>query len=145
MTVSSSSAIPGGKNPSSARPSFVRRHRGKIILAGLLIIPALLLSLYTMVVLSISYSTGERAGFVQKLSKRGWICPTWEGELALVHMPGSTPELFQFSIRDDAVAQQVNQLQGKRAALSYEQKKGLPTSCFGETEYFVTAAKPIVP
>jgi len=27
---------------------------------------------------------------------------------------------------------------GKRVALHYEEKVGLPTSCFGETRYFIT-------
>ena len=74
---------------------------------------------------------------VQKLSKKGWICKTWEGELALVSLPGTTPEKFLFTIRDDAVAQQVTHVMGKRVTLHYEEKVGLPTTCFGETRHFV--------
>ena len=85
-----------------------------------------------------SYSTGERAGWVQKLSNKGWICKTWEGELALVSLPGSMPEKFAFTIWDDAVAQQVTKAMGKRVALHYEEKAGLPGSCFGETRYYIT-------
>ncbi len=51
-----------------------------------------------------SYSSGERAGYVQKLSKKGWVCKTWEGEMAIVTMPGTVSEKFLFTIRDDSVA-----------------------------------------
>ncbi len=86
-----------------------------------------------------SYSEGERAGWVQKFSRKGWICKTWEGEQALVSLPGSaTVEKFNFTIHDEATAQAINQVMGKRVNLHYEEKVGLPTSCFGETRYFVT-------
>jgi len=94
--------------------------------------------LYFVVVLKWSYSTGERAGWVQKLSNKGWLCKTWEGELALVSLPGSTPEKFVFTVREDAIAEQITKVMGKRVSLHYEQKVGLPTECFGETRYFVT-------
>ena len=97
---------------------------------------ALLAALFLWAALSWSYSTGERAGWVQKLSRKGWVCKTWEGELALVSLPGTTPEKFMFTIWDDAVAVQVTQAMGKRVALHYEEKVGLPGSCFGETRIF---------
>jgi hypothetical protein len=90
------------------------------------------------IALSWSYSSGERAGWVQKLSHKGWICKTWEGELALVSLPGSTVEKFYFTVRDDAVAQQIMKAMGRRVSMHYEEKVGLPTSCFGETRHFVT-------
>ncbi len=96
---------------------------------------------YCWIALHWSYSEGERAGFMQKLSHKGWLCKTWEGELSLVALPGAAPEKFLFTVRDEAVAQQINASVGQRVALNYEQHKGLPTSCFGETEYFVTAIK----
>lgn len=99
------------------------------------------LAAYIWVALHWSYSEGERAGFMQKLSSKGWICKTWEGELSLVALPGAAPEKFIFTVRDDAVAARINQLVGQRVALVYEQHKGLPTSCFGETEYFVNDIK----
>jgi hypothetical protein len=116
------------------------------LLLGLLV-AALLAALYFFVALSWSYSTGERAGWVQKLSKKGWICKTWEGELALVSLPGSTVEKFYFTVHDDQVAQRISRLVGKRVALHYEEKVGLPTSCFGETRYFITdvAETPDIP
>jgi hypothetical protein len=108
----------------------------RIVLA--LVAVALLIAGYFWLVLAWSYSTGERAGWIQKLSKKGWVCKTWEGELAMVSMPGTTPEKFYFTVRDDAVAQRINQVMGKRVTLHYEEKVGLPTSCFGETRHFVT-------
>lgn len=98
---------------------------------------------YTWSALHLSYSKGERSGYVQKLSKKGWVCKTWEGEMAMVSIPGTTPEIFNFSVRDDAVAAKLNQTIGKRVAISYEQHKGVPTNCFGETDYFVTDVKAV--
>ncbi|PYP73476.1 MAG: hypothetical protein DMD41_05680 [Gemmatimonadetes bacterium] len=111
------------------------------MIAGIVVAPVLLLVLYTWSSLSWSYSAGERAGYVQKFSKKGWVCKTWEGELAMVSIPGTTPEKFYFTVRDDAVAQRINQSLGKRVAISYHQHKGVPSSCFGETEYFVSDVK----
>jgi hypothetical protein len=85
-----------------------------------------------------SYSTGERAGFVQKLSRKGWVCKTWEGEMAMVTMPGTVSEKFYFTVPTDAIAAKLNASLGKRVALHYEQHKWIPSSCFGDTEYFVT-------
>jgi len=110
---------------------------------GFLVVVAVLFALYTFVALKWSYSAGERAGFMQKLSTKGFVCKTWEGELQLVALPGSTPEKFLFSVRDDAVAARINATMGKRVALTYEQHIGVPTSCFGETEYFVTDVKEV--
>jgi hypothetical protein len=105
----------------------------------------LLFALYVWLALSFDYSAGERAGFVQKFSRKGWICKTWEGELAMVNLPGAMPEIFSFSVRDDAVAARLNESLGRRVRLHYEQHKFVPTSCFGETEYFVTDVEPVGP
>ena len=112
-------------------------------LTVLLVSAIALFSLYVYMALNWSYSSGERAGFLQKVSHKGWICKTWEGELSLVAMPGSAPEKFLFTVRDEAVAQKVSDAAGKRVTLNYEQHKGLPSSCFGDTEYFVVDVKPI--
>ncbi|MCX7231150.1 MAG: hypothetical protein NTW15_19460 [Burkholderiales bacterium] len=110
---------------------------GKFMLSLLLIVLAVA-ALYFAVVLNWSYSSGERAGWVQKFSKKGWLCKTWEGEIALVSMPGAIPEKFEFTVTDEAVAEQINRVMGQRVSLHYEQKVGLPTTCFGETRYYVT-------
>jgi hypothetical protein len=96
---------------------------------------------YFAAVLNWNYSSGERAGWVQKLSKKGWLCKTWEGELSLVSMPGAAPEKFLFTVHDNAVAEQINKVMGKRVSLHYEEKVGLPTSCFGDTRAFVTGVR----
>ena len=113
-------------------------------LGVIVIVPALLFVAYVWVVLNWSFSAGERAGYVQKLSNKGWLCKTWEGEMALVSMPGTVAEKFPFTVRSDAIARQINDSIGAKVALTYEQHIGIPTSCFGETGYFVTAVK-VVP
>ena len=107
-------------------------------LVVILILGTLLFAAYVWFMLKWNYGSGERAGWVQKLSKKGWICKTWEGELTMISMPGAVPEKFPFTVRDDAVAEQINRLMGKRVAMHYEEKVGLPTSCFGDTRYYVT-------
>ena len=112
----------------------------KGILIAIVVLAALVAG-YFVLVLHWSYSTGERAGWVQKFSRKGWVCKTWEGELAMVAMPGATPEKFYFTVWDDAVAERINQAMGQRVSMHYQQKIGLPSSCFGETEYWVTDVK----
>jgi len=121
------------------------RERGAAALIAVVVVFlfAILTTVYFWAVLNWNYSTGERAGWVQKLSQKGWICKTWEGELSMVAMPGSTPEKFYFTVRDDAVAESINRLMGRRVSMHYEEKVGLPTSCFGETRYFVTKVTPV--
>jgi len=111
------------------------------VMVAIVALPVLLFAAYTWVVLHWSFSSGERAGYVQKLSKKGWICKTWEGEMALVSMPGTVAEKFPFTVPDDAVARRINESMGERVALTYEQHIGIPTTCFGETGYFVTGIK----
>ena len=107
------------------------------IFAGLIAI-VLLVAGYFLFVFNWSYSEGERAGWIQKFSSKGWLCKTWEGELAMVSMPGSMSEKFFFTVWDDATADQINKVMGKRVSLHYEEKVGIPTSCFGETRYYAT-------
>ncbi len=109
----------------------------KAVVIGVVVLVALVAG-YFAVVLNWSYSSGERAGWVQKFSHKGWVCKTWEGELALVSLPGSTAEKFFFTVREPVVADQIGRAMGKRVSLHYEEKVGLPTSCFGETRHFVT-------
>ena len=103
---------------------------------------ALFSALYVFVVMQWNYSTGERAGWVQKLSRKGWLCKTWEGEMALVSLPGASPEKFFFTVREDEVAEKINVVMGRRVSVHYVEKVGLPTSCFGETRHYVTSVRP---
>ena len=112
--------------------------------ALLLVLAIIVLSAgYLMIVLNWSYSKGERVGYVQKFSEKGWLCKTWEGELQMLPVPGAMPEKFLFSVRDKAVIGKLNLSMGKRVSVTYEQHKGIPTTCFGESEYFVVDSKPL--
>jgi hypothetical protein len=115
------------------------------LLLLVVVLPVCLFAAWVWITLHFTYSTGERAGYVQKISKKGWLCKTWEGELAMSTFPGTAPQIFTFSVRDDAVAEKIENAAGQRVALSYEQHKGVPSSCFAETEYFITAVRPIGP
>ena len=123
--------------------NFTLSRTQKLIIAGVVILPIVVFALYTWAALTWSYSKGERAGYVQKFSKKGWICKTWEGELAIVSIPGTMAEKFYFTVRNDSVARLVNQTMGKRVALVYHQHMGIPTICFGETQYFVVDVKAV--
>jgi hypothetical protein len=98
---------------------------------------AALLALYTWVALSWAYSDGERAGLLQKFSRKGWVCKTYEGELALYVVAGVQPEIWHFTVRDAALAGRLAALVGQRVQLHYTEHRGLWTECFGETGYFV--------
>src|SRR5471030_2741078 len=111
--------------------------RVTLYLVGLLVAALLIFMAYTWVMLHMSYSDGERAGYLQKFSSRGWVCKTWEGEILLTSMPGAIPEKFEFSVRDEAIAKQLTDATGKRVVLTYAQHKGVPSACFGETEYYI--------
>ncbi len=113
------------------------KKRAILVLCALPVIAILLFAAYTWLTLSWSYSQGQRAGYVQKFSTRGWFCKTWEGELLLTTLPGVVPEKFEFTVRSDAVAAQISANMGKRMVLAYDQHKGVPGSCFGDTEYFI--------
>ncbi|MCG3205356.1 MAG: hypothetical protein KCHDKBKB_02076 [Elusimicrobia bacterium] len=89
------------------------------------------------------YSTGERAGYIQKFSKRGWVFKTWEGELAMVNIPGALQEKFLFSVVDDAVAKKIQDVIGQKLVIRYEQHRYVPLPIFAETEYFVTEVLPV--
>jgi hypothetical protein len=96
---------------------------------------------WTWFSLTYDYSDGERAGYIQKLSRKGWLCKTWEGELSMINYPGAAPEIFHFSVRDDRIAKEIEAVVGKRVALRYEQHINVPSRCFGETEYFITGVR----
>ena len=125
----------------AAKKSFARRHWGKLLIAAIVAVPAIAITIWSGIALAYAYSSGERVGYIQKFSEKGWICKTYEGEIAMVNLPGQIANTFQFTVRDDSIAALINAAQGKRVAISYEQHKGVPISCFGETEYFVNGVK----
>lgn len=139
---------PESPPPSATHTAPVHpRHHRKLaaILAAVILLPIVVFSLWAWGALGYTYSRGERAGYVQKLSQKGWLCKTWEGEIAMANLPGTMPELFSFSVRSDSIAGLIEKTMGKRVSLTYEQHKGVPTSCFGETQYFITNVRPVSP
>lgn len=125
-----------------------RRHRRHLFLKiglPIILIPIAGFALWVWGTLGYTYSTGQRTGYVQKLSHKGWLCKTWEGELAMTPVPGSPPQIFDFTVRSDSLAQAIEAAAGKQVSLEYQQHKGVPTSCFGETEYFVSSFHPTGP
>ena len=122
------------------RPSRPHR-RWPWIVAAVIVLPIALIALWTVIALNYSYSSGHRAGYVQKFSRKGWICKTYEGELAMVNVPGAMQERWEFSVRDDSMAHIIATSMGQRVSLTYDQHVGVPTSCFGETQYFVTGVQ----
>ncbi len=127
-------------SPAPTAPVPVKKKHRKvlIVLLVLVLIPVVIISLWIWVALGYTYASGERAGYVQKISKKGWICKTWEGELAMANLPGTMPQIFSFTVRNDSIASVIEQNAGKQVSLTYDQHRGVPTSCFGDTEYFVT-------
>ena len=134
-------------SPPPPPPQPRKKKRGKIlaILFGVLLIPAVVVALWIWVTLGYTYARGDRAGYVQKISKKGWLCKTWEGELAMANLPGTMPQIFAFTVRSDSIAELIEQNAGKQVSLVYEQHRGVPTTCFGETEYYVTGLRRMGP
>ena len=115
--------------------------KSKVILFGLILLPFLLFALYTALVLNWSYSDGWRSGVLQKFSRKGWICKTWEGELAMTTVPGVAPTIWIFSVRDDAVTQKMSDAVAERVDLHYTEHRGIPSDCFASTNYFVDSVR----
>jgi len=114
-----------------------RRRRWKLIAFAAVLVPALLFSIYVGLTLSWSYSEGDRVGILQKFSSKGWLCKSWEGDIAMNTVPGVAPTIWHFTVRDDAVAKKVMASLGQRVGLRYEEHRGVPTTCFGDTPYYV--------
>ncbi|HZJ01620.1 MAG TPA: hypothetical protein VFD22_13235 [Gemmatimonadaceae bacterium] len=131
--------------PPPTKPSWKRRHWRKITGALIVLVPVLIFALWAGITLAYAYSKGDRAGYTQKISKRGWLCKTWEGELAQANLPGSMPQIFKFSVRNDSIARLIQESLGKRVSLTYEEHRGVPTRCFGETEYYITNIRKLEP
>ena len=118
-----------------------RRRWPLIVLGAVVVVPSLLLAAWIAIAINWHYSAGNRAGFIQKFSQKGWVCKTWEGELAMVNMPGAAQEKFPFTVRDDSIAKEITRFMGSRVSLEYQEHRGVPGTCFGETQYYVTGVK----
>jgi hypothetical protein len=140
--------VPDTTTPDTpAPPVRPKKKRNKVLIALfiLLLVPVVIIALWIWVALGYTYASGERAGYVQKISKKGWVCKTWEGELAMANLPGTMPQIFSFTVRSDSIAEVLEKNIGKQMSLTYEQHRGIPTTCFGETEYFVIRAQRVGP
>lgn len=124
-------------------PDPIRHHKLATALSVVIVVPILAVVLWTESALHYTYSSGERAGFLQKISRRGWLCKTWEGEVQLTAIPGAAPEVFAFSTRSDSIAALLNKYNGQKVVVDYQQHVGVPTSCFGDTEYYVVGVRPV--
>ncbi|MEO6446320.1 MAG: hypothetical protein ABIZ91_12695 [Gemmatimonadaceae bacterium] len=131
------------QSPPPPRKGFIRRHWGKLLLLAIVGIPTSIQLIRSYAALAFTYSSGDRVGYVQKLSKKGWLCKTWEGELQISNIPGSAPILFEFTIRSDSLAHAIQQSEGHQVALQFEQHPGIPLSCFGDTEYFISGVRKV--
>ena len=128
-----------------AIPQVVRRHPIVITLSVVILLPVLVFTLWAGAALHFTYSKGNRAGYLQKISQRGWICKTWEGELLVSAVPGSAPEKFLFTTRSDSIAALLSKFNGQPVQLDYEQHTGVPSKCFGDSEYFVVGVHAVGP
>jgi hypothetical protein len=122
-------------------PKSRRRRWVLIVLGVVVVVPALLMAAWTAIALNWHYSAGNRAGFIQKFSQKGWVCKTWEGELAQVNLPGASQEKFLFTVRDDSIAKEITRLMGNRVSIEYQEHRGVPGTCFGDTDYYVTGVR----
>jgi hypothetical protein len=131
--------------PVEEPPRRRRRRRWPWVVAAVIVLPIAFVVLWTFTALHYTYSSGDRAGYVQKFSRKGWICKTWEGQLAMVNVPGAVQERWDFTVRNDSIAHVISNSMGQRVALDYDQHNGVPTSCFGDTQYYVTGVRVLGP
>ena len=136
---------PSADAPAPPVPLKKKRNKLRIALLVLVLVPAVIIALWIWVALGYTYASGERAGYVQKISKKGWVCKTWEGELAMANLPGTMPQIFSFTVRTDSIANLLEKNIGKQVSITYEQHRGILTTCFGETQYFVTRVQRVGP
>jgi hypothetical protein len=132
-------------NPDIAVPAPKPRRAWRRVLVLSLLIPILLFALYTWIVLHWDYSNGYRSGTLQKFSQKGWISKTYEGELWQSVVANVAPQVWSFSVRDERVVQQLDSLVGKPVRLHYTEHRGVPTTLFGETTYFVDSVAAVAP
>ena len=130
------SAAPAA-DPRPLRQSFKRRHWGKLLLLTLVMFPVVAFAVWSAVTLNWTYSEGVRPGYVQKVSKKGYLCKTWEGVL-YTDLKGFRADSFLFTVRSDSIAHLLQSLSGRQVSLNYQQHVKVPSSCFGDSEYFVS-------
>lgn len=128
-----------------APPPSRRLPKLRTVLILALVIPVVLLSIYTWLALHWDYSNGYRSGLLQKFSQKGWLCKTDEGELWQSVVTNVAPNVWYFTVRDPNIKQVLDTLVGKNVRLHYTEHRGVPTSCFGDTNYYVDGVTVITP
>ena len=113
------------------------RGRWRTILMAAVVIPLLLLSFYTWLALHWDYSEGNRSGTLQKFSRKGWLCKTYEGELWQSVVTNVAPTIWFFTVREEGVARSLDTMVGRTVRVHYTEHRGIPTDCFGDTPYYV--------
>jgi uncharacterized protein YwgA len=84
----------------------------------------------------IPYSEGVRSGELIKISHKGFIVKTWEGELS---QGISGAQIFAFSVmeNEDVVIAEMKKWQGKKVTLEFEERYKT-FFWWGDTRYFIT-------
>jgi len=119
-------------------------HSGRKIIIIITLVIVVILSLFFLIA-NYTYSEGNRAGVVVKFSKKGYLLKTYEGELnmgGMGNLPNTAQQnmLWQFSVREQSVADTLMNLEGRKVSLHYKEIiKNMPWQ--GETEYFVDGVK----
>ena len=97
-----------------------------------------------------TYSEGTRAGQLIKITKKGIVFKTNEGELNMGGLRvGSTNDglegnLWQFSVLDEDVLNQLEEAEGRRVKLGYKERfRSMPWQ--GDTNYFVVSVEILDP
>lgn len=89
------------------------------------------------------YGNGERTGILVKITHKGNIFKTDEGEMWLSCRQMTNPEKFYFSVTNDSIVQVLKNLQDECVQLTYTQyRAALPWR--GDNKYIVTGVVPIV-
>ncbi|HTS88504.1 MAG TPA: hypothetical protein VMG41_08440 [Gemmatimonadales bacterium] len=144
MTTPTDAASPA---PVSAPGPRHRWHWRRYLILFLLAV-LLLSAAYSWFVVNWDYSNGYRSGQLQKFSQKGWICKTHEGELwqsVFGNVVPNKDNIWLFTVRSDRVAHQLETLVGKNVRLHYTEHRGIPSSCFGDTRYFVDSVAAVGP
>lgn len=106
-------------------------------IVGVLLGAAILLTfIYYIFIYFVTYSTGVRSGELIKISRKGVLIKTWEGEIS---QGISGAQIFSFSVedQDETVIKDLQKYQGNYVKLSYKERYA---SFFwlGDTKYFIT-------
>ncbi|MCB0459333.1 MAG: 6-phosphogluconate dehydrogenase [Flavobacteriaceae bacterium] len=92
--------------------------------------------IYFLFIYYVTYSQGYRSGELVKISHKGVVFKTWEGEIS---QGVSESQIFQFSVEssEKEVIEQLKDLQGQHVKLTYKERFAT-FPWLGDTKYYVT-------